>query len=60
MKTLITLLTATVLVAGASAAMASGQQATSAEMDNHLNWQAARDFGGAYASVRIPGSISNG
>jgi hypothetical protein len=59
MKTLITLLTATVLVGGATAAMASDQQATAAELDNQLNWQMARDFGGAHASARKPGPVTN-
>ena len=60
MKTLITLLTATVLIGSATAAMASNQQATAAGLDNQLNWQMARDFGGAHASARVPGPVTNG
>jgi len=41
------------MVAAASSAMA-GQQTTAAEKDNALNWSAAHDFGGAYASTRVP------
>jgi hypothetical protein len=26
-------------------------------MDNQLNWQAARDFGGAHASARVPSHV---
>jgi hypothetical protein len=56
MKTMITLLTATVLVAGATVAMAADRQASDDAVNNNLSWQAARGFsgGGAYASARIP------
>jgi hypothetical protein len=56
MKTMITLLTATVLVAGATGAMAADSQASDEAVNNDLSWQAARSFsgGGAYASARIP------
>jgi hypothetical protein len=45
------------MVSIASNATASDQQATGPEMDNQLNWQAARDFGGAHASARDPGTV---
>ena len=51
MKTIITLLTATVLVAGATGAMAADRQSSDEAANNNLSWQAAR---GAYASARIP------
>jgi hypothetical protein len=51
MKTIITLLTATVLVAGAAGAMAADRQSSDDAINNDLSWQAAR---GAYASARIP------
>jgi len=55
MKTIITLLTATVLVAGATGAMAADQQSSDEAANNNLSWHAARSFdGGAYASARIP------
>jgi len=52
MKTIITLLTATVLVAGATAAMAADRQGSDEAFNNNLSWQAARS--GAFASARIP------
>ena len=52
MKTIITLLTATVLVAGATGAMAADRQGSDEAVNNNLSWQAARS--GAYASARIP------
>lgn len=57
MKTLTSLLTAAVLAVGITSAMARDQQATTAEMDNQLNWAAARDFGQAHASVRAPAVV---
>ena len=56
MKTIITLLTATVLVAGATGAMAADRQSSDDAANNNLSWQAARSFsgGGAFASARIP------
>ena len=54
MKTIITLLTATMLVAGATGAMAADRQGSDEAVNNNLSWQAARSGGGAYASVRIP------
>lgn len=52
MKTIITLLTATMLVAGATGAMAADRQSSDEAFNNNLSWQAAR--GGAFASARIP------
>jgi hypothetical protein len=56
MKTIITLLTATVLVAGATGAMGADRQSSDDAANNNLSWQAARSFGGgaAFASARIP------
>jgi hypothetical protein len=51
MKTIITLLTATVLVAGATGAMAADRQGSDEAINNNLSWQAAR---APYASARIP------
>ena len=45
------------MVAVASNAMARDQQATGEELDNQLNWQMSRDFGGAHASARVPGHV---
>jgi hypothetical protein len=54
MKTIITLLTATVLVAGATSAMAADRQASDEAANNNLSWQAARGYsGGAFASARV-------
>ena len=50
------ILTAT-MVALASNAMAFDRQATGPELDNQLNWQMSRDFGGAHASARVPGPV---
>ena len=60
MKTLITTLAMTALIAGATSAKAWDQQATDAQMDNELNYGAAGYPGlfnpqprsGAYASAR--------
>jgi hypothetical protein len=46
-----------VMVAFASNAMARDQQATGEELDNQLNWQMSRDFGGAHASARAPAQV---
>ena len=56
MKTIITLLAATMLVGGVTAAMAADRQASDEATNNNLSWQAARSFGGdgAFASARIP------
>jgi hypothetical protein len=56
MKTIITLLTATVLVAGATGAMAADRQGSDDAANNNLSWQAAGGFsgGGAFASARVP------
>jgi hypothetical protein len=58
MKTIIALLTATVLVAGATNAMAAEQGSDEAP-GYALSLQAARSFGGAYASARVPGVVHN-
>jgi hypothetical protein len=55
MKTIIALLTTTMLVAGATNAMAFDRQATDDALDYAISQQAARGFGGAHASVRVPG-----
>jgi hypothetical protein len=60
MKTIITLLTATVLVAGATGAMAADRQRSDDAINTDLSWQTARGaYGsrippGARASVRVP------
>ena len=51
MKTIITLLTATMLVAGATGAIAADRQRSDDAINTDLSWQAAR---GAYGSARIP------
>jgi len=63
MKTIIALLTTTVLVAGATTAMAA-QQGSEEAAGYALSLQAARGFsgaqtafGGAYASARMPGVV---
>jgi hypothetical protein len=58
MKTVIALLTTTVLVAGATNAMAAEQGSDEAP-GYALSLQAARSFGGAYASARVPGVVHN-
>ena len=55
MKTIITLLTATTLVAGATSAMAFDRQATDDALSHATSVQAARGLGGAYASAQVPG-----
>jgi hypothetical protein len=52
MKTIITLLATTMLVAGATSAMALDRQATDDAADYAISRQAAHDFGGAFASAR--------
>jgi O-glycosyl hydrolase len=59
MKTILTLLTTTMLVAGATSAMAYDRQATDDALDNATSHQQARSFGGAFASARVPGKIHN-
>jgi hypothetical protein len=54
MKTIITLLTTTMLLAGASTAMAADPQASDEAVDSALSWRMAPDIGGAYASVKTP------
>jgi hypothetical protein len=58
MKTIIALLTTTMLVAGATNAMANPQGSDEAP-GYALSLQAAHGFGGAYASARTPGEIRN-
>jgi hypothetical protein len=58
MKTIIALLTTTVLVAGATSAMAVEQGSNQAP-GYALSLRAAQGFGGAYASTRAPGMVRN-
>jgi len=55
MKTLVTLLTAAVLLTGVGAANALDQQTTSAEIDNALNHELTAS--GPYASARMPSRV---
>ena len=59
MKTIIALLTTTMLVAGATSAMAYDRQATDDALDYATSVQAAHGFGGAFASARAPGEVRN-
>jgi hypothetical protein len=52
MKTIITLLTTTMLVAGATNAMAFDRQATDDALNYAISQRAAHGVGGAYASAR--------
>jgi len=56
MKTIMTLITATTLIAGATNAMAFDRQASDAAMNAAISGQASHGFGGAYASASVPGS----
>ena len=56
MKTIVTLLTTTMLIAGVSGAMAAPQGSNQAA-DYALSVQASHNFGGAYASAREPGQV---
>ena len=58
MKTIIALLTTTMLVAGATTAMAA-EQGSNQAADYALSLGAAQGFGGAYASAREPGQVRN-
>jgi ABC-type Mn2+/Zn2+ transport system permease subunit len=58
MKTIIALLTTTMLVAGATTAMAA-EQGSNQAADYALSLRAAQGFGGAYASARAPGQVHN-
>jgi hypothetical protein len=58
MKTFIVLLTATVVVAGASQAMATDFQASDDAVSNALSHSSGWTYGGAYDSAR-PGEIRN-
>ncbi len=57
MKTIITVLIATLMVAGATNAMALDRQATDDAADYAVSQQAAHGFGGAFASARVPGAV---
>lgn len=59
MKTIVTLLTATMLVAGATNAMALDRQATDDAAGYAISQQAAHGFGGAFASARASGAVRN-
>jgi hypothetical protein len=64
MKTIIALLTTTVLVAGATTAIAA-EQGSDEAANYALSLQAAggqtaQGFGGAYASTRMPGVVRSG
>jgi hypothetical protein len=52
MKTIITLLTATTLVAGVTSAMAADRQAADDAAGYAISQQASHSFGGAFASAR--------
>ena len=58
MKTIVTLVTTVMLVAGATGAMASEQGSNEAPGYQLSLQQAARSFGGAHASVRT-GEVRN-
>jgi hypothetical protein len=58
MKTIIALLTTTVLVAGATTAMAA-EQGSGEAAGYALSLKAAGGFGGAHASAREPGIVHN-
>jgi O-glycosyl hydrolase len=58
MKTIITLLTTTMLVAGATSAMAYDRQASDAAMNAAISGQASHGFGGAFASARNSAATS--
>ncbi len=60
MKTIIALLTTTMLVAGATSASAYDRQATDDALDYATSVQAAHGFGGAFASARVPGEVGGG
>jgi hypothetical protein len=57
MKTIIALLTTTMLVGGATSAMAFDRQATDDALGYESVLQAAHGFGGGFASARGPGQI---
>jgi hypothetical protein len=60
MKTIVTLVTTVMLVAGATGAMASDLQGSNEAPGYQLSLQqAVRSFGGAHASARIPGEVRN-
>jgi hypothetical protein len=59
MKTIITLLTATVLVAGATGAMAVDRQANDEAPGYALSQRTTQGFDGAYASAPARGHVRN-
>jgi O-glycosyl hydrolase len=59
MKTIIALLTTTMLVAGATSAMAYDRQATDDALSSAASVQGSHGFGGAFASARAPGEARN-
>jgi hypothetical protein len=58
MKTILALLTTTMLVAGATSAMAYDRQATDDALSS-ASVQTSHGFGGAFASARAPGEARN-
>ncbi len=60
MKTIITFLATTMLLAGATSAMAYDRQATDDAMSHAISVQASHGFGGAFASARTPAEVRNG
>ncbi len=60
MKTIITLLTATVLVAGAASAMACDRQMAGDATSCATSVQASHGFGDAFASAIILGEVHDG
>ena len=59
MKTIITLLTGAMLVAGATNAMALDRQATDDAASSTISQQAKQGFGGAFASARQAGWVQH-
>jgi hypothetical protein len=59
MKTMIALLAATTVVAGATGAAATEFQASDEAVNNALSHAAAWSYGGAYDSARAPGGVRN-
>jgi len=59
MKTIIALIAATAVVAGATAASASEFQASDEAASYELSHTAGSVFGGAYDSARAPGGVHN-
>jgi len=59
MKTIIALLAATVVVAGATGAAASEFQASDEAASYELSHASGSNFGGAYNSARMPRGVHN-